>query len=320
VPTSSSGSQTFTVLAKDAAGNQKSQPVNYQVDAVDNQIHLSLSSSTVTYPLGTNLTVQLSNINGHVPTGTVKIIDKGSVLVTLNLSSGAAYYYLKNLPAGTHTLSAVYSGDRYNAAGTSAPVTLNVLPVPVVLALSCWNTPYPYGANFQCVVNASSNAGAPLGSITYIYDGNGPITVPLVSGAATITLPKPPVGTHSLSVSYAAQTNYAAAGPKVQSFTVTPAPVVVQLTPSAWYVTGGTLTLSASVQSSSAGPPNATGSVTFKNGTNVIAIVPVNAAGMASTSVLVSSLPNGKDVMTATYSGGTNYATGTTSITVQVAR
>jgi hypothetical protein len=60
--------------------------------------------------------------------------------------------------------------------------------------------------------------------------------------------------------------------------------------------------------------------VTFKNGTNVIAIVPVNAAGMASTSVLVSSLPNGKDVMTATYSGGTNYATGTTSITVQVAR
>ena len=320
VPTSSSGSQTFTLLAKDAAGNQKSQPVNYQVDAVDNQIHLSLSSSTVTYPLGTNLTVQLSNINGHVPTGTVKIIDKGSVLVTLNLSSGAAYYYLKNLPAGTHTLSAVYSGDRYNAAGTSAPVTLNVLPVPVVLALSCWNTPYPYGANFQCVVNASSNAGAPLGSITYIYDGNGPITVPLVSGAATITLPKPPVGTHSLSVSYAAQTNYAAAGPKVQSFTVTPAPVVVQLTPSAWYVTGGTLTLSASVQSSSAGPPNATGSVTFKNGTNVIAIVPVNAAGMASTSVLVSSLPNGKDVMTATYSGGTNYATGTTSITVQVAR
>jgi hypothetical protein len=48
--------------------------------------------------------------------------------------------------------------------------------------------------------------------------------------------------------------------------------------------------------------------------------VPVNAAGKASTSVLVSSLPRGNDVITATYSGGTNYATGSTSITVQVAR
>jgi hypothetical protein len=250
----------------------------------------------------------------------VKIVDKGAVLVTLNLSSGAAYYYLKNLPAGTHTLSAVYSGDRFNVAGTSSPVTLNVLPAPVVLALACWNTPYPYGANFQCVVNASSNAGAPLGSITYVYDGNAPAPLSLVSGAVNIILPKPPVGNHSLTVSYPAQTNYAAAGPKVQNFTVTPAPVVVQFTPSAWYVTGGTLTLSASVQSSSAGPPNATGSVTFKNGTNVIAVVPVNAAGKASTSVLVSSLPKGNDVITATYSGGTNYATGSTSITVQVAR
>lgn len=319
VPTSSSGSQTLTVLAKDAAGNQKSQSIIYQVN-VDSQIHLSVSPGTVTYPLGTNLTVQLSNINGHVPTGTVKIIDKGSVLVTLNLSSGAAYYYLKNLPAGTHALSAVYSGDRYNVAGTSAPVTLNVLPVPVVLALSCWNTPYPYGANFQCVVNASSNAGAPLGSITYVYDGNPPTTVPLVSGAANIILPKPPVGNHSLTVSYPAQTNYAAAGPKVQTFSVTPAPVVVKLTPSAWSVTGGTLTLSASIQSSSAGAPNATGTVTFKNGANVLAIVPVNATGMASFSVLVSSLPTGNDVFTATYSGGTNYGTGSTSITVRVAR
>lgn len=320
VPTSSSGLQTFSIVAKDAAGNQKSQSLTYQVDAVDSQIHLTVSPGTVTYPLGTNLTVQLANINGHVPTGTVKIVDKGSVLVTLNLSSGAAYYYLKNLPAGTHTLSAVYSGDRFNSAGTSAPVTLNVQPVPVVLAMSCWNTPYPYGANFQCVVNASSNAGAPLGSITYVYDGNAPVTVSLASGAVNITLPKPPVGNHSVTVSYPAQTNYAAAGPKVQDFIVTSAPVVVQFTPSAWYVTGGSLTLSASIQSWSAGPPNATGSVAFKNGANVIAIVPVNAMGAASTTVLVSSLPKGSDVITAIYSGGTNYATGSTSITVQVAR
>jgi hypothetical protein len=321
VPTSASGSQTFTVVAKDAAGNQNSQSVPYQVSSVDSQIQLSIAASTVTYPLGTNLTVQVAKINSYVPTGTVQIVDQGTVLTTLTLNKGSANYYVKGLSAGTHQLTAVYSGDAHNAAGTSAPVALTVLPVPVTLALTCWNTPYPYGADFQCVVNASSNAGAPQGSITYVYDSQPAVTVPLVSGAATIRIPKPPVGTHSISVSYAAQTNYAAAGPKVKSFTVTPAPVVVQMTPSAWYVTGGTLTLTAAVQSSSAGPPNATGSVAFKRGSTPLTAtpVPVNALGVATVSVAVPSLPNGNDVFTATYSGGTNYGTGSTSITIQVA-
>jgi hypothetical protein len=60
--------------------------------------------------------------------------------------------------------------------------------------------------------------------------------------------------------------------------------------------------------------------VTFKNGATVLASVPVNATGMASTSVLVASLPKGNDVITATYAGGTNYGTGSSSITVQVAK
>ncbi|HXS77262.1 MAG TPA: Ig-like domain-containing protein [Terracidiphilus sp.] len=319
VPTTGSGSQTFTVVAKDAAGNQTSQSVTYQVQSVDAQVQLSISPLTVTYPLGTNLTVKVAKINGFVPSGTVQIQDNGSPVATLTLSKGAAYYYLKGLSAGTHQLTAFYSGDAHNAAGTSAAVALKVLPVPVTLALSCWNTPYPYGADFQCAVNASSNAGAPLGSITYVYDGQPAVTVPLVSGAATIKIAKPPVGSHSLSVSYAAQTNYAAAGPKVQSFSVTPAPVIVQFTPSAWYVTGGNLTLTAAVQSSSAGAPNATGSVTFKRGTTVLGTSPVNASGVAAITIAASTLPNGNDVLTATYSGGTNYATGSTSITVQVA-
>jgi hypothetical protein len=270
----------------------------------------------VTYPLGTNLTVQVAKINSHVPTGTVQIIDNGTVLVSLNLSSGAAYYYLKGLSAGTHLLSALYSGDANNPSGTSAAATLKVLPVPVTLTLTCWNTPYPYGADFHCGAYASSTAGAPLGSITYVYDGHPPIALPLAAGVANFIIPKPPVGTHNVSVSYAAQTNYAAAGPKAQNFIVTPAPVVVQLTPSVWYVTSGNLTLTAAVQSSFAGPPNVTGSVTFKLGSKPFATVLVDAAGIASTNV--PSPPKGNDVFTASYSGGTNYGTGSTSITVQV--
>ena len=317
VNTLTPGANTFNVTAKDAAGNQASQSVNYQV-AVDSQVQLTLSPVTVTYPLGTNLTVEVTNLYGHVPTGTVEIMEKGVPLASLSLKSGAAYYYLKGLAAGMHYLSAVYSGDHYNPGGISAQVALNVLPVPVTLSVSCWNSPYPYGANYQCTVNASSNAGAPAGSITYVYDGGAPIMVPLVSGAANITLLKPPVGNHNLVVTYPAQTNYAAAAPQTENFTVTPAPVVVQFTPSTWYLTTGNLTLTALIQSWSAGPPNNTGQVTFADGKTVLSVVPVNSSGSASFTI-TSALANGNHTFTATYSGGVNYATGSTSITVQVA-
>ena len=323
VNTLSTGTKTFKVTAVDAAGNTlTSQPVSYNVaQDYDAQIQFTESPGTVTYPLGTNLTVQVASTTGHVPTGTIVITDSGTALVTLNLSGGAVYYYLKGLSAGTHVLSAVYSGDHYNVAGTSAPVVLNVQPVPVTLSASCWNTPYPYGADFHCGVYASSNAGAPLGVITYTYDGQAPVTLRLASGTVNFAIPKPPVGGHSLVIGYAAQTNYAAAGPITESFTVTPAPVIVQFTPSSWDVTKGNLTLTAAVQSSSAGAPNATGSVTFSYSGTPLSVSPitVNASGSASLTIPVTSLPDGKDVLTATYSGGTNYATGSTSITVQVA-
>ena len=324
VDTATPGMKSFTVNATDAAGNKASpQSVSYQVgSAYDTQVQFTLSPATVTYPLGTNVTVKVTKINSFVPTGTIQIMDKGTTVASLTLSSGAAYYYLKGLSAGMHDLTAVYSGDKHgNAPGTSAPVTLNVLPVPVTLALACWNTPYPYGADFHCVVNASSTAGAPKGSITYQYDTTSAVTVPLASGAATIVLPKPPVGNHTLVVTYPAQTNYAAAGPKNQNFTVTPAPVIVQFTPSSWYLTKGNLTLTASIQSWSAGPPNALGTVTFSRGATLLSAspIPVNAQGVATLTIPASALPNGSDALTARYSGSANYASGSATITVQVA-
>ncbi len=320
VDTSAPGSHMFTVVAKDAAGNTTTQSVPYSVN-VDSQIQVSLSPTSVTYPLGTNVTVTVAKLNSHVPTGTIQLMEKGTPLASLTLGGGgAAYYYLKGLSAGTHSISAVYSGDKYNPAGTSASVNLTVVPVPVTLALACWNTPYPYGANFQCAVTASSNAGAPLGNITYTVDGGSLVTQLLASGSATITLTKPVVGNHSLVVNYPAQTNYAAVGPKTQNFSVTPAPVQIQFTPSTWYLTGGSVTLTATVQSWSAGAPNATGQVAFTHGATVLGTSPVNASGVASITIPATALSNGNQNITATYSGGTNYGTGSTTITIQVAR
>jgi hypothetical protein len=316
LPNAAPGTNTFTVVAVDAAGNTSSKSVSYSV-AADSQIQFTLSSGNVVYPQGTDAMVKLTTINGHVPTGNIKIMDGTKVLASFDLNGGAAHYYLRDIPAGTHELYAAYAGDKNNPAGDSAPVTLVVQPVPVQLSVSCWNTPYPYGANFFCGVYASSAAGPPVGSITYSLDGGSPVSLKLLFGAQLITIQKPAVGNHKLVINFAAQTNYAAAPSYTENFTVTPAPVYVALTPSAWYLTGGNLTLTASVQSWSAGPPNAIGAVTFSYGNTVLATVPVNAKGVASTTFAANSLPYGPDTLTATYEG-TNYATSSTSITITV--
>jgi hypothetical protein len=332
VDTGSPGSKTFTVTAIDAAGNQAQSSVNYQVvSPYDNQVQFSITPQTVTYPQGANVVVQIlpgvspntlartTPANTASITGTVKILDGTKVLDTLRLQgNGAAYDYISGLSAGRHSLSAVYSGSPNIAAGASAPVLFTVQPAPVNLGLACWNANFPYGALYTCGAYTSSQAGPPTGSITYAYDNAAPVKVPLLFGVGLFFIPRPVVGQHQVVVSYAAQGNFAAATPQTESFTVTPAPVAVGLTPSTYNLTGGTLKLSAQVQSWSAGPPKTTGSVTFTLGSTVLGVVPVNAAGQATLSITASALPNGSDTFTATYSGGANYSTGATSITVRV--
>ncbi len=155
--------------------------------------------------------------------------------------------------------------------------------------------------------------------VTYQYDGGSIVTLPLANGTATFVIPTPQAGTHTVVMGYAAQTNYAAAKSSTVHFTVNPAPVILQLTPSTYYATGGNVTLSVAIQSPSAGPPNALGTVSFYNGKSLLATVPVTSSGTAATSVAASSLGNGSRTITAKYSGSTNYASGSTSVTITVA-
>ena len=105
----------------------------------------------------------------------------------------------KGLFSGSADFSTVWPGDKNNPSGTSVPVAVTVSPVAVTLSASCWNSSFAYGGNYQCTVNLSSNAGAPLGSITYTYDGGSAVSVPLSNGNAQFTLTTPNVSARILS-------------------------------------------------------------------------------------------------------------------------
>jgi arabinogalactan endo-1,4-beta-galactosidase len=289
--------------------------------AADVAVNLQVSNTQLVYPGATNITACIAPATQATATGSVRIYDGTTLLSTLSVQGGGcAYWYISpGLNAGTHLLTAIYSGDSNNPSGASAPVTLTVSPVPVNMGASCWNSSFPYGANYQCTVNASSNAGSALGSISYTYDGGAPVLVPLSGGNAQFTITEPIAGSHTVVIGYAQQTNYAAAAASNESFTVTPAPVYVALTPSSWYTSvGSTLTFQAVVTSWSAGAPNANGSVAFYDGGNLLATVPVNSSGQASYST--SALSTGSHNITATYANGTNYASGSSSVNITLAQ
>ncbi|MGH9600274.1 MAG: Ig-like domain repeat protein, partial [Terracidiphilus sp.] len=311
-------SGTLTIGAQyEGDANHLGSSTSLMLSVYDAAITLQFSSTQLVYPGATNVTACVAGATKATATGTVKIEDGATVLTTLTLGgNGCGYWYISpGLSAGAHSILAVYSGDKNNLAGTSAPTVLTVSPVPVHMSASCWNSSFAYGANYQCTVNVSSNAGSAQGSITYSFDGGAPVAVPLSNGNAGFTLTKPAAGTHTVAIAYAQQTNYAAAPTQTENFTVTPAPVNVSLTPSTWYTKVGTsITFAVSVTSWSAGPPNDNGAVSFYDGSTLLATVPVNSSGQAS--YTTSSLGAGSQTITATYAGGTNYASGSSSATI----
>jgi Big-like domain-containing protein len=118
----------------------------------------------------------------------------------------------------------------------------------------------------------------------------------------------PAAGLHALSISYAQQGNFAAVGPNTQNFTVNPALTQVQLTPSNYYpATGSSFTLSATVNSSTAGAP-ASGVVTFYDNGKVIGSPTVNAQGQAS--LTIPTLASGFHSYKAQFGGAPKFATG----------
>ncbi len=213
---------------------------------------------------------------------------RGETLAPLILSySNSGYGPSTTAPsnAGTYAMTATFSGNGGYESGTSAPVTVTVNPAQTFIGASCGYTSFPYGSNYSCNVNVGSNAGGAQGVITYTLDNGTPVSLALSSGIAQLSLTTPNAGSHTVTIGYAQQGNFALASANTQNFTVAQAPTQISLTPSNYYPAAGSpLTLSASVTSYSAGPATS-GVVTFLDNGTAIGTGNVDAQGLASVSI-----------------------------------
>ncbi|WP_420239958.1 Ig-like domain repeat protein [Telmatobacter bradus] len=279
----------------------------------DSTITLQSSSNAITYPASVNLTATVTATTTATASGSIQFWDGSTPLSTQTLQgNSAAYWYLQPaLSAGTHLLTASYSGDANNTAGFSDPLSITVAQAPVTLSAACWNSSFAYGADAQCTANVSSAAGAPTGTLLHALDGTSSSTT-LNNGSAQWTISKPDVGSHSISIGFTEQGNFASSNTLNETFTVTPALVSIQLTPSSYYQSASSpLTLQATLSSWSAPAPTS-GTISFYDSGTLLGTASLGSSSSATLSL--NTLSAGQHSITAVYAGTNDYSAATSSV------
>jgi hypothetical protein len=86
----------------------------------------SLNPSTFDAPVTFTATVSAIGTSVGTPTGTIAFMDGGTVLSTVTLSGGSAAFTTSALAVGSHSITAVYSGDFNYVASSSAVLVQKV--------------------------------------------------------------------------------------------------------------------------------------------------------------------------------------------------
>ncbi len=199
--------------ATDNAGHESTKTVHVLARA-EAGVTLSVGSS-LTYGKANTATVAVTAPPGWPPpTGTVTIKDGTKVIATAPLSGGTAAIPLSTLGAGSHGLTASYSGDSRTKTGTSVikTVTVKKATPTVTFTLSTYK-PRVNSTKVKVTVNLRI-AGSSIRPANYAYVRLNGKTIKSMNisssyqGTRSVTLPVfKKKGTFKISVRYQGSSN-----------------------------------------------------------------------------------------------------------------
>jgi large repetitive protein len=316
------------------AGTSAPQTLSIQQQQVITYVGLSSGQVPVGQPVFLNAVIPPGN-GSTVPTGTFQFYDNGQPLgspiaVVNNGGYAQTTYTAQFTTAGTHLLSVGYSGDANFApvSGTNPnaayPSQLTVItPSGGATTTSITQTPttVAFGQYFTYSVKvtpAKAGGPAPTGAVTIHANGGLGGSINLVNGQGSTTL-LVNAGTYQVYAQYQGDANYASSESPVITTTITKYTPPTSLTTTAPYVLPGQQTsLNAVVTGFSYGQfgsLNPSGTLQFFTSVN-------GGAPQALTSAILlealqpninsgvsvrANLPTGTNVVTAQYSGDTNF-------------
>ncbi|MGH9596220.1 MAG: Ig-like domain repeat protein [Edaphobacter sp.] len=329
-----SDSNSVTLTVSPEPGTTTLSPLLYSLST---GATTSLTSGA-TYPYGGFflLRAYVTGASGQgTATGNITLTDSGLLLdggiFRLN-SSANTEDQARSLSPGTHVLTATYSGDPSFNASASSPFTINITQASTSTLLQA-DLPILSAASILTLtaqVNARGygssqlqgyGAAAPSGTVTFTSGNTTLATVVLAQTNAypsvasdfswvAFTLPanQLAIGNNPISVTYSGDANYAPSSSSPFVVTVTGATQAVTTTTlnlsSATVAQGASFSFTASVSPQN---PQPTGTITFaSNGRFVSQPIPL-VAGIAAVSTPFITIIPGAQLITAIYSGDSNY-------------
>jgi hypothetical protein len=262
-------------------------------------------------------TVSASSPAAGTPGGTVQFFIDGSEFGTpITLSGGSATTSTSGLGAGTHSVSAIYSGDGDFNASTSSAITQTVNKDASSTNVSSTANPTVFGQSTTFTATVTSGgpaAGPPTGTVTFNDGGASIGSGTLSGGSASFSTSGLAVGNHTITVSYGGDGNFtpstSAAITQTVSKDAMTATVASSPNPS---VFGQSVTFSATVTANGPGAGTPTGTVTFDDGG---ASIGSGTLSGGSASFSASGLAVGNHTITVSYGGDGNF-TGSTSAAI----
>jgi hypothetical protein len=269
-------------------------------------------------PLTLTITVRTTT-GAAVPSGTVMVKDGQKILGRSGVAHGQASFTISGLAAGTHHLTAVYTGTAADAGSTSAVRVVPITPAATsagrtttTLAASSADPAAGQRVTLTATVRPASGAAAPAGTVTF-KDGSKVLgSASLHGGKAVFTTAALAAGTHRLTAVYAGAGSFHGSTSAPLTLTAAP-PAARAATRATLAVTSGrvpagkAVTFIATIRHAS-GSGSPTGTVTFRDGSVIVGTVAVSHGAAALT---LSALKAGSHSVTATYNGDGRYAAST---------
>jgi uncharacterized repeat protein (TIGR03803 family) len=279
----------------------------------------SVNPSLFGQPVTITATVAPVAPGAGTPTGTITFTVDGKPQAPVTLTAGQATLALGALAAGSHTISASYSGDTNFKTSISGTLAQQINSSSTTTALASSVNPSLFGQPVTItatVAPVAPGAGTPTSTITFTVDGKPQAPVTLTAGQATLALGALAAGSHTITASYSGDTNFKTSisgtlTQQINSSSTTTA-LASSVNPSLF---GQPVTITATVAPILPGAGTPTGTVTFSvDGT---AQAPVTlTAGQAT--LALGALAAGSHTITASYSGDTNFQTSTGTLTQQI--
>ena len=172
------------------------------------------------------------NVIGSSTGGTTTVYIDGVLVCTLPVSSGQTYTCPASTGAGyavgTHTTYAVFSGDALYQGSTSPTYTVQIVPDPTTTTLTSSLNPSHLGNSVTFNATVAAPYATPTGNVVFL-DGTTQLGIAALSmqgttgqGIAAYSTTALTVGTHNITASYAATTDFNASASTALAQVVNP--------------------------------------------------------------------------------------------------